>query len=67
MIIHDNEMKYAESQAPTISEMKAFNAASDPRLMRDKRMVITRETITALSGTFLPGLTCIRKMLAEES
>jgi hypothetical protein len=40
-----------------VSELIALKATVDPILIKDKRAVITRETMTALRGMFQPGVT----------
>ena len=40
-----------------VSELIALRATVEPMLMRERRMVMTREMKTALRGIFQPGLT----------
>jgi len=40
-----------------VRETTALRAAVEPMLMRERRMVTTRETMTALRGMFQPGVT----------
>lgn len=44
--------------APTVRETMALKATLLPRLMSDKRQVITKDTQTALRGISQPGRTC---------
>jgi len=44
-------------RAEMVRELIALRATVEPMLMRDRRMVMIRETKTALRGMFHPGLT----------
>ena len=52
------DMMYELRIAPTVSEAIALNATAEPRLMRDKRQVMTKDTMTAFNGMSQPGRTC---------
>lgn len=41
-----------------VRETIANRATSEPILIRERRTVMTRETMTELSGMFHPGVTC---------
>lgn len=43
--------------ATTPSEMIAFKASEEPRLIRASKLTITKDTVTALRGMFHPGVT----------
>ena len=43
--------------APTVREAMALKATADPRLISDRRQVITNETSRALMGISQPGRT----------
>jgi len=50
-------MKYDERIDTPPSELIAFRAVDEPRLMQASRELTTRETHTARSGIFQPGVT----------
>lgn len=58
MMRQTNEMMYEERREATPNEAMALKAAVEPMLIKDRRIVITNETMTAFTGTFQPGLTC---------
>lgn len=47
------------SRADTAREPMALKATVEPMLMSDSRQVMANVIITALSGMFHPGLTCV--------
>ena len=53
------EMMYELRIAPTVRETMALNATALPKLTRERRQVMTKETQTALSGMSQPGRTLI--------
>jgi hypothetical protein len=52
-------MMYELRIGPTVRETMALNATLLPRLIRDKRQVITKEMQTELSGMSHPGRTLV--------
>lgn len=46
------EIKYEVSMLTVVREKKAFRATVEPILMRERRTVITKENMRALSGIF---------------
>jgi hypothetical protein len=50
-------MMYEDIIAPIVRVTMASSAVVEPILMSDKRIVTTRETITAFKGMFQPGFT----------
>ena len=50
-------MMYEDIRAEMVRKLMAFRATVDPMFIRERAMVIARETKTALSGMFQPGAT----------
>lgn len=55
-----NEMMYEERREATPNEAIALKAAVEPMLIKERRIVMTNETMTAFTGTFQPGLTLFK-------
>ena len=53
--------KYEERIEVPPSEVIAFNASVEPRLISDRRLVTTKDTMTARRGIFHPGVTFEKK------
>lgn len=58
MATHEIEIVYEVSSAPTLSETMALKATVLPRLMRESRQVMMKETAMAFNGMSQPGRTC---------
>ena len=64
IMMQTNEMMYEERREATPNEAIALKAAVEPMLIKDRRTVMTNETITAFTGTFQPGFTCSKQSAA---
>ena len=55
--MHPMVIIYEDTREPIVSEIMASNATVDPMLMSESSTVTMRDTSTALSGIFQPGVT----------
>lgn len=59
-------MKYEMRSDTPPSELMALRATEDPKLMQERRHVTTKETRTARTGRFHPGVTCGNQQLHQK-